>query len=231
MAKRGGPRAGAGRKPTGEKPKVKRNFSLTESNLHLISDEAQRLDKSVSGTLDHTLSALHAVDALPGLDGLSTADKLQVLCELWTESYQSENESNPTDDEPGQMLPPYPDDALAALSKAVDDMDYKYSREAFQDTGFADNKDKLKYALNKRARAIYADSEHAREAGTAGRHEQAKQVIEDSDALTEIKGDYGSAVAACFALELIPLDLTWWASMRDDQKRFDLWCAFQTWDY
>ena len=248
MSSWGGSRPGAGRKAIGNKPKVKRTFSLTESNLDLISDESKRLKQSLSETMDDILTELQPVNSIfPPGNTLSLSDNVKALYRLADVVYMSvsrdpdiEKAKSILDPEreaklsahaqktaQPEPLPLFPDDALAALSKALDDTDYTLSREAFQATGLADNKDQLKYALNKRARAIYAASAHATEAKTAGRHERANKVIEASDALTEIKKAYGGAVAGVLALELVHLDLNFWCNLSDYDKRLSVWRAFQ----
>ena len=247
MSDWGGSRPGAGRKAIGDKPKVKRTFSLTEDNYNLVDYEAAKLDISKSEAIDRILTALQNARPLSGLTELSYSQKIEWLCAFWqyvdfsfgglpTEFRKAKPGAAPPQfsfDEPKppietaqpETLPLFPDEAVPTLSKSV----YE-SLEALQNPRLADNKGNLKHALNTIARAIYEASEYATEARTAGRHERAKKAIEDSDALTEIKGDYGAAVAACLALELVHLDLTWWPKMSEEKKRDYLRGAFQTWD-
>lgn len=247
MSDWGGSRPGAGRKAIGDKPKVKRTFSLTEDNYNLVDYEAAKLDISKSEAVDRILTALQNARPLSGLTELSYSQKIEWLCAFWqyvdfsfgglpTEFRKAKPGEAPPqfsfdeqkkEAEQQDTLPLFPDDDLAALSKAMDSMAADLSREAFQESIQSSNKDLLRHALNEKARAIYEASEHATEARTAGRHEPTNEVIEASDALTEIKNDYGAAVAACLALELVHLDLTWWQKKSEEQKRFELWRIFQ----
>lgn len=247
MSDWGGSRPGAGRKAIGDKPKVKRTFSLTDDNYNLVDYEAAKLDISKSEAIDRILTAVQNARPLSGLTDLSYSQKIEWLCAFWQyvdysfgglpdefrkakpgaapPQFSFDKPKPPTEAAQPETLPLFPDESVPALSKAVD-----VSREALQNPGIVDNKGNLKHALNNRARAIYAVSEHATEAKTAGRHERAKKVIADSEALTEIKSDYDAAVAGVLALELVHLDLTWWPRMSEEQKRDYLRCAFQTWD-
>lgn len=160
---------------------------------------------------------------LPGTDDMTNAQKLQALCDLWRDTCKAENEDvQPSDDifsAPGI-------EALDEALKSIDALEMSLSLEDFRDSGLSENHEKLRYYLNGIGRSLYSESGHVKIAKTAGRNPQFKAAVASSDALSHINANFGAAVAAAVAFDLVEIDLSFWLRMSEQQQNLTLWSAF-----
>lgn len=167
--------------------------------------------------------------ALPGTESMTNAEKLEALCNLWQDTYAAENDDAQPFDEP----PISSDDAqvLNDALKSLEALETALSLEAFKESGLAENKEKLRFYLNKASRVLYDNSKYKAEAKSGGKHPRTREVIEGSEAVSAINAFYGGGVAGAIALKLVNIDLSFWHSMTEEQRRFALWAAFTAEDW
>lgn len=166
--------------------------------------------------------------ALADMDGLTNADKLNRLCELW----ERRPLESPPQAEQANIAPFDLDSIEESLNGIEKDLNKDSRASAPLDMNgdeyfYTSNREHLKQHLNNVAKQMYKNSGHAKRYKVAGNNPEVKQACNKSEALTEIKTVYGGSVVAVIALGIVKMDVQMWGFQPEKYKRSMLWSAFK----